>query len=188
MFRSMKIFHLAFLFHSSCPVIFSLFSLEEFGVSLHVLVNGSWNVGSGGIDVHSSFWGHHRILWFRSFVNEMIEEIALYEETHEEQNGTEKHLNYYGNKEKRYVYAYSEQKEKPELGFFIQRFPRVIVAQPDYYVLCLLNKVMCSERICFLCSSINLVYLNSIPMTTTRTLHSQMSGHPSSSSTNFFVP
>jgi len=75
---------LAFLFHFSCPFIFSLFSLEEFWIPLHVFVDRPRNVSSREIDVHSSFWGHHRILWFLSSVNETVEEVAIHEETSEE--------------------------------------------------------------------------------------------------------
>ena len=48
---------------------------------MHVFVDGSWDVGSRRIDVHAAFRGDSWILWFRSFVNEMVEKIEINEET-----------------------------------------------------------------------------------------------------------
>lgn len=116
--------------------MFSLFSLEEFRIALYVFVDRSRNVGSWGIDIHSSFRRHRWILWFYFFEYETVETIAIYEETSEEQNDSQRHLNHNREKEKWYVYQDSKQKEKPELGFLIQRFSHLIVAQPDFYLLC----------------------------------------------------
>jgi len=48
-----------------------------------------------------------------------------------------KNLSNDGENEEWHEYADSEHREKPELGFFIQRLSHLIGAQTDYYVLCL---------------------------------------------------
>ena len=79
----------------------SLFLFEEFGISLHLFVHGSRNVGSRKIGVHSPFWEHHGILRFLSFVYKTIEKIAVYKESRGPPYSVHKYLSYDGENEER---------------------------------------------------------------------------------------
>jgi len=111
------------LYLSSFFPSFHFLALEGFWISSQVFVNRSWDSASRKINIgHSSFWRHQRILWFHFFEDGTVKTIAIYEETPEEQKGSQRQMNHYGENEKWCIYQDSKHKEEPEFGLFTQSF------------------------------------------------------------------
>lgn len=66
-----------FLSHFLREQVASLFSAEQPGVSSFIFVDRSGNVGSWGIDIHSSFRWRKRILCVQVSINVAVKHVEI---------------------------------------------------------------------------------------------------------------